>query len=165
MQVPSFDVIRSGRELVVIPSIEDACLMEDGTSPATLGGNANERDSPVNPSSWENIATLLKSVPCFTTPDSPASGVNAFFLMTRRHFVELCGNLHLAGVVRPSHGTPESVLRCTYPMQKYTAEETTKVVRFAPSFPQTTPMLIPGQLKNESSLRHDGESCHSGARI
>lgn len=112
--------------------------MEDETSSATLGGIANEKETLVNPSSWEDIVTLLKSVPCFTTLEPQASSVNAFFSMTQRHFVELLDEPCLASVVRPSHGTSKSVLRCTYPMQKYTTEETTKVVRVAPSMPKST---------------------------
>nr|CAN68572.1 hypothetical protein VITISV_023885 [Vitis vinifera] len=121
------DVVGFGQELVVILSIEDTCRTEDATSSATLGGIANEKETLVNLSSWEDIVTLLKSVPCFTTLEPQASGVNAFFSMTRCHFVELLDEPCLASVVRPSHGTPKSVLRCTYPMQKYTTKETTKV--------------------------------------
>ena len=108
------------------------------TPVATPGGNTNERDAPISFSSWEDIATRLKSVPYFTTPKPPASGVNAFFPFTRHHFVELRSDPRLAGVVHPFHGTLESVLQCTYLMQKYIAEETMEVVRFAISLPKST---------------------------
>ena len=80
----------------------------------------------------------LKSVPYFTTPKPPTSGVNAFFPFTRHHFVELRSDPRLAGVVHPFHDTLESALQCTYLMQKYIAEETTEMVRFAISFPKST---------------------------
>ena len=105
---------------------------------ATPGGNTNERDAPISPSSWEDIVMRLKSVPCFTTPKLPASGVNAFFPFTCHHFVELRSDPRLAGVVHPFHGTLESIFQCTYPMQKYIAEETTEVVRFVLSLPKST---------------------------
>lgn len=90
----------------------------------------------------------MKSVPCFTVLEPSALGVNAFFSMTRRHFVKLRDDPRLASVVRPFHGTPESVLRCTYPMQKYTAKETVEVVRFALSLPKSTqrPTLTPSSM-------------------
>ncbi|RVW19211.1 hypothetical protein CK203_100125 [Vitis vinifera] len=93
----------------------------------TLGGNANERDAPISSLDWEEIGALLKVVPCFIAPEPPVSSVNAFFPLTRHHFVKLFGDPCLAGVVRPSHGTLESALQCTYPMQKYTAEETSEM--------------------------------------
>lgn len=105
--------------------------MGDGTLAATLGGDINEKDASISPPSWEEIATLLKTIPCFTTPKPPTSGVNVLFPLTRHHFVELPYDLILVGVVHPFHGTPDSVLRCTYLMQKYIIEETTEVVRFA----------------------------------
>lgn len=131
VQVPPFDAVRSEQELVMSYSIEDTCLMGDETLAATLGGDINEKDTPINPPSWEEIATLLKTILCFTTPKPPASGVNALFPLTRRHFVELPDDLILVSVVHPFHGTPDSVLRCTYLMQKYIIEETMEVVRFA----------------------------------
>lgn len=90
--------------------------MENGTSVATPSGNANERDALVIPSSWDDIAVLLKMVPCFTVLEPSISGVNAFFPFTRRHFVELPGDPCLTSVVRPSYGTPKSILQCTYSM-------------------------------------------------
>lgn len=131
VQVPPFDAVRSEQELVMSYSIEDTCLMGDETLAATLGGDINEKDTPINPPSWEEIATLLKTILCFTTPKPPASGVNALFPLTRRHFVELPDDLILVSVVHPFHDTPDSVLRCTYLMQKYIIEETMEVVRFA----------------------------------
>ncbi|KAL6325256.1 hypothetical protein AAG906_023101 [Vitis piasezkii] len=71
---------------------------------------------------------MVQSIPCFTTLEPSALGLNAFFSMTRHRFVKLRDDPRLASVVRLFHGTPESVLRCTYPMQKYTAKETTEVV-------------------------------------
>lgn len=134
VQVPPFDAVRSEQELVMSCSIEDTCLMGDGTLAATLGGDINEKDVSISPPSWEEIATLLKTIPCFTTPKPPASGVNVLFPLTRRHFVELPDDLIVVGVVHPFHGTPDFVLRCTYLMQKYIIEEMTEVVRFASFF-------------------------------
>lgn len=51
VHMPLTDAIGSGRELAVIPSIEDACPVEDETSDGTLSGHANKRDAPDNPSS------------------------------------------------------------------------------------------------------------------
>lgn len=51
VQVPSIDVVGSGQELALIPSVEDACPTEDGTSTGTLGGDAIKKgalDSPSN---------------------------------------------------------------------------------------------------------------------
>ena len=132
--MPHFDVVRSRQELIVSSSREDICP----TDAITLGGNANERDAPISSLDWEEIGALLKVVPCFIAPEPPVSSVNAFFPLTRHHFVKLFGDPCLAGVVRPSHGTLESALQCTYPMQKYTAEETSEMVRFAPFLPKFT---------------------------
>lgn len=38
VQVPSIDAVGSRQELSLIPSVEDACPAEDGTSTGTLGG-------------------------------------------------------------------------------------------------------------------------------
>lgn len=62
VQVPYNDVVGSRQKLVVIPSVEDTCLDKDGAPTATLGGNAKEKDIPAIPSSWEEIAALLKAV-------------------------------------------------------------------------------------------------------
>lgn len=44
-QVPPFDTVRSGQELVTSSSIEkDVCPMEDRTLVAIPGGNINEKD-------------------------------------------------------------------------------------------------------------------------
>lgn len=131
VHVPPSDVGRSERELVVTSSVEDDCLTKDGTSTGTPGVNANEGDVSDNPSSWEDIAALMKKVPCFTAPEPPASSVDAFFYYCHHQYVELPGGL--SDVVHPSHGTPEFVLRCTHPMQKYTTEEMVEVVRFTAS--------------------------------
>lgn len=133
---PSTDVVGFGQELVVIPFIEDACPTEDRTFAGTPGGNANKKGASDTPSSWEDIAALLKRVPCFTAPKPPTSGVEEFFPFSHRHFVDLRGDPYMAGVVRPSHVTPDSAHQGTYSMLKYTTEETTKVVGFTPSFAQ-----------------------------
>ncbi|KAJ9693514.1 hypothetical protein PVL29_009461 [Vitis rotundifolia] len=59
VQVPPFDTVRPGQELLASPSIEDNCPMKYGTLAATPGGHANERDIPVSSSRWKDIAVLL----------------------------------------------------------------------------------------------------------
>lgn len=79
VHVPPSDAVGSGRELIVTSSVEDDCLTKNGTSTGTPGVNANEEDASDNSSSWEDIAVLLKKVPCFTMPEPPVSSVHAFF--------------------------------------------------------------------------------------
>lgn len=79
VHVPSTNAVGSGRELVVTSSAEDDCLTKYGTFTGTSGVNANEGDASDNPSSWEDIAALLKKVLCFTTPEPPTSSMHAFF--------------------------------------------------------------------------------------
>lgn len=136
LQVPHIDVVGSGRELAMIPSAEDTCPNKDGAPAATLGGNAKEKDALAILSSWEKIATLLKAVPCFTVPELLAFGVEEFFSFSHCHFVNLCDDPCMARVVRPSHVTSDFALRCTYPLLKYTIEETTKMLRFIPLLPK-----------------------------
>lgn len=62
----------------MIPSTEDTCPNKDGAPAATLGGNAKEKDALAIPLSWEKIATLLKTVPCFIVPELLAFGVKEF---------------------------------------------------------------------------------------
>ena len=52
VQVPLFYTVKSEQELVASSFVEnDACPVEDGTPTATLGGEVNERDIPINPPS------------------------------------------------------------------------------------------------------------------
>lgn len=110
VQVPSIDVVGSGQELALIPSVEDACPTEDGTSTGTLGGDAIKKGALDSPSNWEDIATLLKRVLCFTAPKPLALGVEEFFPFSHRHFIDLLDDPHMAGVVQSSHVTSESTL-------------------------------------------------------
>ena len=72
VQVPLFYTVKSEQELVASSFVEnDACPVEDGTLTATLGGEVNERDIPINPPSWEEIAVLLRKLPCFTALEAP----------------------------------------------------------------------------------------------
>ncbi|RVW67428.1 hypothetical protein CK203_065377, partial [Vitis vinifera] len=48
-------------------------------------------------------------------------------LILQRHFVNLGGIPCMTGMVRSSYVAPDSALRCTYPLLKYTAEETLEV--------------------------------------
>lgn len=140
--MPRFDTVNSVQELVAISSVEkDASSVEDGTLTATLGGEVNERDTSINPPSWEKIVALLKKVPCFTAPELPVPSLDALFPLTHRHFVNLPGDPPITVVSHLSHGTPESVLRCIHPMQKYTAKEMIEVVRFDPFLPKFTIFL------------------------
>ena len=145
VQVPFYDIVRSCQELVVRPSTDDTCPMGDRGPTATLGGNAKEKDVSATPSRWEEIAALLRAVPCFTASEPPASGVDEFFLFSHHHFINLRGNPRIAGMVRPSHVTLESTPQCTYPLLKYTTEEMAKVVGFTPFCPSLPnfPTLIP----------------------
>lgn len=128
--MPSIDVVGSGQELALIPSVEDACLTKDGTSTGTLGGDAIKKGALDSPSNWEDIATLLKRVLCFTTPKPLALGVEEFFPFSHRHFIDLLDDTHVAGVVQSSHVTSESALRCTHPLLTYIAKKTVEVVGF-----------------------------------
>ena len=87
VQVPHFDTVRPCQELVVGLPLEDTCPVGDEVPTATPGGNAKEKDTLVIPSSWEEIAVLLKAVPCFTVPQPPTSGVEKFFPFSHHHFV------------------------------------------------------------------------------
>lgn len=58
VQVSPSDAMRFRQELIASFSVEDICSMEDKTPIATPSGDANERDAPINPSSWEEIASL-----------------------------------------------------------------------------------------------------------
>lgn len=130
VKVPSIDVVGSGQELALIPSIEDACSTEDGTYTGTLGGDAIKKGALDSPSNWEDIAMLLKRVLCFTAPKPLASGMEEFFPFSNRRFIDLLDDPHVAGVVRPSHVTSEFALRCTHPLLTYIAKETVEVVGF-----------------------------------
>lgn len=110
VQVFSIDVVGSEQELVLIPSVEDACPIEDGTSIGTLGGDVIKKGALNSPSNWEDIATLLKRVLCFTAPKPLASGVEEFVPFSHSHFIDLLDDPHVAGIVRPSHVTSESTL-------------------------------------------------------
>lgn len=68
-----------------------------------------------------------------------------FFPFSHRHFIDLLDDPHVAGVVRPSHVTSESVLRCTYPLLTYIDKETVEVVGFTHFSPNllNRPTLIP----------------------
>lgn len=111
--------------------------MEDETPIAhTLGGDINEKDAPISSPNWEEIAALLRKVPCFIAPEPPVPGIDALFPLTHRHFVNLPGDPPITIVSRLPHNTPKSVLRCIHPMEQYTTEEMAKVVRFAPSLPK-----------------------------
>lgn len=92
--------------------------MEDGVPAIALGGKVKKKDAPSISSSWDKIAALLKAIPCFTTPELPASDMEEFFLFSQRHFVNLGSIPRMAGVVRSSHVAPDSAFRCTYPLRK-----------------------------------------------
>lgn len=54
VHVPPIDAVGFGQELVMIPSIEDACPTKDGTSASTPSGNASKRNALDSLSSWED---------------------------------------------------------------------------------------------------------------
>lgn len=89
------------------------------------GGNVNVKDALINSPSWEEIKELLRKVPCFTALEPPAPDIDALFPLTRRHFVSLPSDPLITDVSYLPYGTPESVLWCINPMQRYTAKETT----------------------------------------
>ncbi|KAJ9680148.1 hypothetical protein PVL29_019437 [Vitis rotundifolia] len=86
VQAPSFDVVRSRQELVPNPPIEDTCPAKDETPTTTPGGKVNQRDAPINPSSWEDIAALLKSVSSAWRPSSCWRGPPLPCLFKSLHF-------------------------------------------------------------------------------
>ena len=116
VQVPPSDPVQPCLELVVRPLSESTCPVEDKVPTATPGGKAKEKDAPAIPSSWEEIAMLLKAIPCFTAPEPPTSRVEEFFMFSHCHFVNLSGIPCMAGMARPSHVAQDSALRCTYPL-------------------------------------------------
>ncbi|RVW46141.1 hypothetical protein CK203_076152 [Vitis vinifera] len=60
------------------------------------------------------------------TPDG-TSNMEEFFPFSHHHFINLGNIPRMVGVVRPSHVAPDSALRCTYLLLKYTAEEMVEV--------------------------------------
>ena len=64
--------------------------------------------------------------------------LDALFLLTHSHFVNLLGGLPITVMPRLPHDTLESVLRCIHSIHQYATEETTKVVRFALFLPKFT---------------------------
>lgn len=89
VQVPLYDTIRPCHELVVRPFAEDTCPVGDEAPAATLGGHAKKKYALTTLSRCEEITTLLKLVPCFTTLEPPASNVDEFFIFSHRHFDDL----------------------------------------------------------------------------
>lgn len=85
--------------IVVRPPSDDTCPTKDGVLAIASGGKVKKKDVPSISSSWDKIAALLKAIPCFTTPELPASDVEEFFLFSQRHFVNLGGIPRMAGVV------------------------------------------------------------------
>ena len=118
------------------PFLKGTCPVGDEVPATTPGGMAKEKATSTIPSSWEEIAALLKAVPYLTAPEPPTFGVKEFFTFFHHHFVNLGGNPHMVGVVRPSHVALNSTLRCIYLLLKYTVEETTEVVSFIPLLPK-----------------------------
>ncbi|KAL6328127.1 hypothetical protein AAG906_034270 [Vitis piasezkii] len=97
--VPPSDTVQPCLELVVRPPSESTCPAEDEVLAATSGSKAKEKDVPAIPSSWEEIAVLLKAIPCFIAPEPLASGVEEFFTFSHRHFVNLSGIPRITGMV------------------------------------------------------------------
>lgn len=133
-QVPSFDIARSGQELVVSSFAEkDACPAQDKTPIGhTLDDDINDKDVPISFPSWEEITTLLRQVPCFTALEPPTTSIDAFFLLTHRYFVDMLDNPPTT--IMPHPPPPRHSRICSsviHLMQQYTVVETTKVVRFA----------------------------------
>lgn len=138
--MPFSDTVRSGQELVVSSfAKKNVCSTEDGIPVShTLGGDINEKDAPISSPSRDEIKVLLRKVPCFTTPKPPVPGIDAFFPLTRRHFVNLPGNPPIIVVPRLPHGTSEFVLQCINPTQQYIVEKMAEVVRFASFLSKST---------------------------
>lgn len=74
---------------------------------------------------------LLKAVPCFTMPEPPALGAEKFFLLPVVTLSTCAVTLAL-----PAWFALRMSLRCTYPLLKYTDEETTEVVGFTHFLPK-----------------------------
>lgn len=133
MQVPPSNIVRSEQELVASSYAEkDACPEEDKTPVGhTLGGDINDKNTSISSPSCEEIAALLKQVPCSTVLEPPTPSIDVLFLLTHQYFVDLSGDTPITFAPRLPHNIPNSVLLCIQPMQQYTAVETAKVVRFA----------------------------------
>lgn len=116
VKVPPSDIVQPCLELVVRPPSKSTCPAEDKVSATTPGGKAKEKNAPAIPLSWEEIAALLKSTPCFTAPEPPTFELEEFFMFSHHHFVNLSGIPRMAGMVRPFHVAQDSALRCTYPL-------------------------------------------------
>lgn len=97
---------------------KDACPTQDRTPVGLPPGNdINDKDAPISSPNWEEMAALLRQVPCFTTPKPPVTSIDFFFPLTRQYFVNLPGDLLIIVVPHLPHGTPKSVLWCIHPMQ------------------------------------------------
>lgn len=133
VQVPPSNIVKSEQELVASSYAEkDACPTEDGTPVGhTLGGDINDKNASISSPSYEEITTLLKQVPCSTTPEPPTPSIDVLFPLTHQYFVDLSGDPPITFAPRLPHNIPNSVLLYIQPMQEYTAVETAEVVRFA----------------------------------
>lgn len=83
--------------------------------------------------SWEEIAKLLKQVPCFIEPEPPSTDLMDFFSLTHQFFVDIASNPSIIVAARLPRGTLESVFSRIQPMQDYTVVEMIEVVSLASS--------------------------------
>ena len=87
VQVAPSNIVRSYQELVVRPSAEDTCPVGYRGRVATPGGHAKEKDISATPSSWEEIAALLRAVLCFTAFDYYSkSTISQLVINSFKHF-------------------------------------------------------------------------------
>lgn len=133
VQVPPSNIVRSEQELVASSYAEkDACPAEDGTLVVhTLGGDINDKNASISSPSYEEIAALLKQVPCSTAPEPPTPSIDVLFPLTHQYFVDLSGDPPITFAPRLPHNISNSVLLCIQPIQQYIAVEKGEVVRFA----------------------------------
>ena len=99
------------------------------------GDDHNDKDALINSHalSWEEIAKLLKQVPCFTEFEPHLADLMDFFWLTHQFFMDIIGNPSITVVVNLPCGTSEFVLSHIQLMEDYTIFETAKVVSPAPS--------------------------------
>ena len=96
------------------PTRKDVCPTQDGTSigPTHVGDNLDRKDAsiPSRVPSWEEMAELLKQVPCFTEAEPLSTNMADFFLLTKRVSVDLDDNPSVNVATRLPYGTQEFIV-------------------------------------------------------
>ena len=99
---------------------KDVCPERDGafTSPAPACDNLDEKGAPVPPRAprLEEMATLLKQVPCFTEAEPLSTNMVNFFPLTKWVLVDLDDNPSIIIIVRLPYNTSKSIVSRVQPM-------------------------------------------------